>query len=115
MASRVLPFRAVNLIREYSHPMTRPDWRDSMPIISQYELMEFVSTSKYVNKYKKHAKLHYYILDNIIKTDWYREWYHMYMYITCYGVLGYCSDYNKKYHDIISINGVQRAQFLYEN
>ena len=41
MASHVLPLRALSLISEYSKPITRPEWRRSIPIISPYDLMEF--------------------------------------------------------------------------
>jgi hypothetical protein len=38
LPSRALPNRALYLISEYSKPMTRPDWRDSKPIITKYQL-----------------------------------------------------------------------------
>jgi len=47
--SRALPSRALLLISEYSKPITRPDWRDSKPIITKYQLYLYV----------------------ILKTNWY--------------------------------------------
>jgi hypothetical protein len=38
LPSRVLPSRALQIISEYSKPMTRPDWRQSKPIITTYYL-----------------------------------------------------------------------------
>ena len=35
---RALPCRALSLIREYSKPLTRPDWRKSKPIITIFKL-----------------------------------------------------------------------------
>jgi hypothetical protein len=49
LPSRALPSRALYLIREYSKPITRPDWRDSKPIITKYQLYLYV----------------------ILKTNWY--------------------------------------------
>jgi hypothetical protein len=114
MATHVLPLRALSLISEYSKPITRPEWRRSIPIISPYDLMEFISSSNYIIKYKKHSKLHCCILNNIIKTEWYNKWYHMYIYIKNYGIMEYCWAYNKEYDDIINIKGIQRAQNIYE-
>ena len=38
LPSRALPSRTLLLISEYSKPMTRPDWRESKPIITKYQL-----------------------------------------------------------------------------
>lgn len=52
-----LPFRAVSLIREYSKPLTRPDWRQSKPIITTYRL--------YLVVIQNYSDLYYNLLTNI--------------------------------------------------
>lgn len=55
--SHALPFRAVSLIREYSKPLTRPDWRQSKPIITTYRL--------YLVVIQNYSDLYYNLLTNI--------------------------------------------------
>ncbi len=43
----MLPSRALLLIREYSKPFTRPDWRDSKPLITRYQLYLYTITKWY--------------------------------------------------------------------
>uniref|UniRef100_A0A6C0JIQ4 Uncharacterized protein n=1 Tax=viral metagenome TaxID=1070528 RepID=A0A6C0JIQ4_9ZZZZ len=105
-SSYFLPLNVLQLISEYSKPFTRPNWRKSKPIISGYDLMMCVSNPK--------SKLHYRILNNITKTDWYIEWYKIQDYIKYYGIDNYCQYHNKKYDDIIRIKGIQFAQNFYE-
>jgi hypothetical protein len=102
----ILPKNVIELINEYSKPMTRPNWRKSKPIISGYDLMMCISNPK--------SKLQYLILNNITKTYWYIEWYRIQDYIKYYGIDNYCQYHNKKYDDIIRINGIQFAQNYYE-
>ncbi len=71
LPSRALPVRALQFIREYSKPVTRPDWRHSKPIISTCELYSI-----------------YYIIFNnidlqeiIIKNIYDTEWYDIYLTI----------------------------------
>ena len=109
-----LPSNVLRLIREYSLPLTWPNWRNSKPIISGYELMNFLSTSKYYKKYKNCIKLYNRIIDNIIKTDWYIDWYKMYKYIELYGIDHYCYIHDKEYNEIINIKGVRIAQNYYK-
>ncbi len=105
-SSYFLPLNVLQLISEYSKPVTRPNWRKSKPIISGYDLMIWVSNPK--------SKLHYHILNNITKTDWYIEWYKIQDYIKYYGIDNYCQYHNKKYDDIIRIKGIKFAQNYYE-
>jgi hypothetical protein len=72
---RSLPCRALTLIRDYSRPMTRPDWRQSKPIITTYDLYLHV---KYINPndlFPPTELLHRVILHNILITDWYFNYY----------------------------------------
>lgn len=81
LPSRALPSRALVLIRDYSRPMTRPDWRESKPIISTYRLYLQVKNVKFANK-KSICQI---ILYNISNT----EWYYVYVYISYHGLCEY--------------------------
>jgi hypothetical protein len=59
----MLPTRALSLISEYSKPMTKPNWRKSMPLTTPYQL--------YNNTLVRTGLLMYKLLMNIIETDWY--------------------------------------------
>ena len=59
----MLPERALIIIREYSKPMTRPDWRHSKPLTTTYQL--------YNNTLIRDGLLMAYLLMNIVETDWY--------------------------------------------
>ncbi len=78
---RALPCRALHLIREYSRPMTRPDWRESKPIISTYLLYLQVKNIKFANA----KSIEQIILYNISNT----EWYFVYVYISYHGLSEY--------------------------
>ncbi len=79
---RSLPSRALCLIREYSRPITRPDWRQSKPIITPYELYMHI---KELIDLLKNKRLFLIILYNILDT----EWFYAYSYIKCYGYKEY--------------------------
>lgn len=65
----MLPCRALTIIREYSKPMTRPDWRQSKPLTTTYQL--------YNNTLIRDGLLMAYLLMNIVETDWY--YFHMHI------------------------------------
>ena len=79
--SYALPSRALHLIREYSRPMTRPNWRESKPIISTYRLYLQVKNVKFSNT----KSIYQIILYNISNT----EWYYVYVYISYHGLCEY--------------------------
>ena len=87
-----LPFRAVSLISEYSKPLTRPDWRQSKPIITTYRLYLVV-----INNY---SDLCYTVLFNI----WFTDWYILYTYIKNYGIDNYYDNHTDR--DILHIDGI---------
>ena len=63
-----LPDDVVALIREYSRPRTRPNWRQSKPILSTYKLY-LIAQYKFDNSWQV---AHYdALLDTIKTTDWY--------------------------------------------
>jgi len=94
--SRALPTRAVALIREYSKPLTRPDWR-TLHKISNYDLFYHISHSDYTVKDI--------IMSNIRETDWYK----MYLFIEVWGIETAAVRYNMPTYDLININGMRYA------
>jgi len=60
---RALPIRALHIISEYSRPMTRPNWRQSKPLTTAYQL--------YNNTLIRDGLLMARLLLNIIDTEWY--------------------------------------------
>jgi hypothetical protein len=63
LPSYALPSRALSLIREYSKPLTRTDWRQSKPLTTTYQM--------YNNTLVRDGLLMAYLLMNIIDTEWY--------------------------------------------
>jgi hypothetical protein len=84
-----LPDDVLAIIREYSKPRTRPNWREAKPIITTYKLY-------LVAKYKLNwpNTTHYdLLLANIRET----EWYDSYITIQDGGLQAYYRNYYKKY------------------
>ena len=107
--SRALPNRALLLIREYSKPITRPDWRKSKPIITTYRLYLHVKHILYVNNYTYYDSLYHNVLYGINGT----EWYFAYYYINCYGFSRYKNDFKSNLLKL-DVDGLQDAftQFI---
>ena len=101
---RALPCRALTLIRDYSKPLTRTDWRKSNPVISQYKLYSYVS-----NHTRRNNKLKEYLLRRIKKTDWY----YIYNYIQKFGIDEYY--YYVGYPDVLHMDGIKEAECDYQN
>ncbi len=99
-----LPCRALSLIREYSKPVTHPNWRNSNPVISQYKLYSYVS-----NNILENFKLKEYLIRRIQKTDWY----YIYIYIRTFGIDQYYCYVG--YPDVLHIDGIMDAEIDYQN
>ena len=100
----LLPYRALTLIREYSKPLTKPDWRNSKPIITTYKLYLEVKNLVYSPLYLTPTKkLHTFILNNIGNT----EWYYAYVYIKSYGLCAFLHVYTND--NILNQDGIQDA------
>ena len=82
-----LPSRALHLIREYSKPITRPDWRNSVPIITTYGMYKLL---KKMQMSRIKMKLKYVALFKNIETT---EWYYAYKTINDYGMQRYYTNY----------------------
>jgi hypothetical protein len=82
---RALPSRALQIIREYSKPLTRPDWRQSKPIITTFQLYAHILMKNLDYSDLSSSNIHLRILRQIKETDWYSA----YAYIKCYGLNEY--------------------------
>lgn len=102
----MLPNRALLLIRDYSRPMTRPDWRKSKPIITTFKLYV-------IFKLRRESVFVDNVLNNIRRTDWYYK----YNTIQQYGLQGYFRNhiyeygipYNSDIYNIYAIDGISDA------
>ena len=102
--SYALPSRALLLIRDYSRPMTRPDWRKSKPIITIYRLYLHVKQVININNYTRYNTLYHNVLYRINGTEWYSAYY----YINCYGLNCYNNAF--KYNVLkLDVDGLQDA------
>jgi hypothetical protein len=108
-SKNAFPLRVISLISEYSKPMTRPDWRQSKPIITTYKLYCIFRR----RERKGPIKLKYFrILENIENT----EWYYTFTTIKNSGLKIYFRKYLSKYgveHDpninVFDIDGIEVA------
>jgi hypothetical protein len=101
---RLLPNNVLHIIKEYSRPLSRPNWRQSKPIISIYQLY-----LKCRRNIEKRFKLYSIIMVNICNTDWY----YMYMFIINKGIHRYCYFHNVCDSAIVNQDGIKEAVFLY--
>jgi hypothetical protein len=104
MSASALPCRALCLIRDYSRPLTRHDWRQSKPIITTYKLYCEYRRREMVRGRRKIIIL----LDNIEHTDWF--W--IYNIIQMYGLERFYIIYFKEYGyeaNLTNIDGVTQA------
>jgi len=115
---RDLPSRALLLIREYSRPLTRPDWRQSTPIITTYKLLLEICNKSYKERgNRRRMRLLKTIIKNIKKTDWF--W--MYNNIKYIGLRDYCISYRGKYgikyncNNICKVDGLEVALQYYKS
>ena len=99
----MLPSRALQIIRDYSRPMTRPDWRKSKPLITIFRLYLLIKYVMYTPIISPTKRLHSMILYNISET----EWYYAYVYIKCYGLCTFLHVYTND--NILNQDGIQDA------
>ena len=98
-----LPYRALQIIREYSRPITRPDWRKSKPLITIFRLYLLIKYVMYTPIISPTKRLHSMILYNISET----EWYYAYVYIKFYGLHTYLHEH--KDYTMLKADGIQDA------
>jgi hypothetical protein len=104
LPSRALPSRALQIIHEYSRPLTRPDWRHSKPIITTYQM--YLKFKHLFNiEFTGENLLQYRVLCKIIHTDWYDA----YSYILKYGLTIYTKDYISG--TVLKMDGIEDADY----
>jgi hypothetical protein len=102
----MLPSNAVCLIHEYSKPVTRPDWRQSKPIVTTYQLYKIV-----VETQLKLSPLMYRLFMNIYQT-W---WFGLFVCIRFHGLKFVFHRYDITHENLMKIDGVQDALDFYKN
>ena len=100
---RALPRNVLQIIREYSQPITRANWRKSKPIVTTYRLYLQVKNIKLANTISM-GRLYQNILYNISNT----EWYIAYVYISYHGLSEYLERCECNIHMTYS-DGIQDA------
>jgi hypothetical protein len=101
-----LPYRARLIIREYSKPLTRPDWRKSKPIMTTYQIYLYTRPC-HINLLRKIKFIHLckIIFLNIMQTDWHR----LYIDIQRIGINNASIQYNIPIEKIMQIDGLIQA------
>jgi hypothetical protein len=103
------PPEILRIIREYSLPVTCPDWRKSKPIITTYQMFLLAEQK---NNYVT-SNLYERLFDHILET----EWFYMYKTILAYGFDMYKRHYFNKYgvhaRNIYYIDGLEEALYLH--
>jgi hypothetical protein len=103
LVSRSLPCRALLIIREYSQPLTRHNWRQLKSFITPYQLYLKVQ----YDIFSKYKLLHHIVLYNIYETDWF----YAYQYIKYYGLPLYMRESLNK--NILYMDGIEDATHYY--
>jgi hypothetical protein len=101
----LLPYCALRLIREYSKPLTRPDWRTCNRLI---RIEEYIYTIRYGLQIKN-TKLLNLISNNMSKSDFYIAFEHIYFF----GIESYVLKYELNKKDILSNKKLNRQNDLY--
>jgi hypothetical protein len=99
-----LPCRALSLIREYSKPLTRPDWRKSKPIVTTFYLYNMVQTTPTFLK-----PLIYNLYMNVSQT----RWFELYACIRFNGLSNVFQRYDINPETLMKIDGMQDALTFY--
>jgi|LakMenEpi03Aug12_release.lakeMendotaPanAssembly.Ray.scaffolds.fasta_scaffold1138093_1 hypothetical protein len=101
LPSYALPSNVVCLIREYSKPLTRPDWL-TIKKITTFDLYSY-------RDLKKMTPLMELLFDNIHHTNWYN----IYMTVQLKGINKAIIQYNMTSQEILSIKGMSGAAAYY--
>ena len=103
------PPEILRLIREYSLPITRPNWRKSKPIITTYQMFLLAERN---NTYFWTYTIYEQLLEHIRET----EWFYSYKTILEYGLdlyRRYYYKYGVHSRNIHTIDGLQEALYIY--
>ena len=89
-----LPYAALQLIREYSKPLTRPDWRTFIRGIS---IGTYIKDINNITKFKTYA-LYKLVYTHMRQSSFYMLYHHLY----CYGIDDYIKTYGGDKKRILS-------------
>ncbi len=103
LPGRALPLNVLQIIRDYSKPLTRPDWRHSKPFITTFRLYLHVKYIMFTPVISPTKRLHSMMLNNIVDT----EWYNVYVYIRYHGLKTYLRVYTE--HNMLKADGMEDA------
>ena len=104
-----LPCRALTIIREYSRPLTKPNWRNSKPIITTYRLYLYIKSKELDYSDLSSSDIHLRILWQIQDTDWYFA----YGYVRYYGLNRYLFLQQETNEKAYLDDGIQDSQRIY--
>ena len=100
----ILPINALRLIKEYSKPVTRPDWR-TIRHLTQYHLFLNIKNDIYTKS------LYYNAYKSMETTDWF----YVLNYISRFGIESYIHKHKKTddISELLKIEGILHAQKVY--
>jgi hypothetical protein len=109
ITTRKLPSTALSLIREYSKPVTRPDWRTkhSMTIFSIYTDLRKKKLWGQKNFWRQIYPM---ILYKIEKTDWFDK----YMYVLKLGADTYINNHKLSSFEILQVEKLDKDIIQYK-
>ena len=113
LPSHALPSRALCLISEYSKPLTRPDWRQSKPLMSTYSM--FVYVRPFIVPRMPFKWPFYYLCKMILANITQTEWYALYNNIQYLGMYNTSIKFNIHVQKLKQIPGLNKADNLYRN
>jgi hypothetical protein len=99
----MLPFNVVRLIREYSKPVTRPEWR-TLHKMTNYNFYNSINISIYMHN----VDLVIIILNNM-RTNLWRE---LFCFIEVFGIEKTSEYYNISQEELLKMDGMQEAIIL---
>jgi hypothetical protein len=105
MSLNVLPSNVINLINEYSKPITRSDWR-TLHKMTNYNLYTFIT--EVINKRVTLAL----IIQTNIKDS---EWYILYTFTQCWGIENTSKYYFITIEELLKIDGIIQAVSIHKN
>uniref|UniRef100_A0A6C0JKI2 Uncharacterized protein n=1 Tax=viral metagenome TaxID=1070528 RepID=A0A6C0JKI2_9ZZZZ len=109
MASHSLPSRALTLIREYSKPFTRPDWR-RIHLMTTFSMYTDLRKKRLWGKKNFWRKLYSIIMYNIEETYWFIQ----YVYVLKSGIDTYINNHKLSSFEILQIEKLQRDIIQYK-
>ena len=95
LPSHALPSHALRLIREYSKPLTRPDWR-SLHRISNYHLLFCITNDNISTR----------LLNIINRNMQSSDWFCMFSFIELWGLTNASIRYGIPNKELMQINGI---------